>query len=245
MVGVVAASNVLTFLPEHRTTVGAAPTDATTEVANGVGIAVTGTVLAALLTGNTADLGYGASSVLRPTVSGMHTLPVFDGAALIHALDGQRADRGLGWTDLADELHGQSAELNAHLADHSMCQGALVRTARRKTMSCQYALIILRWIRRSPEEFLTGPRVDVGDTRLPEPGPDRRLRWDLGEMYVALNAQRRERGLTWVALAQEIECTPSRLTNLRSARLADMGLSMRVTQWIRQPAAAFVHPCDW
>lgn len=72
----------------------------------------------------------------------MRALPVFDGAALIRALDAQRAERGLGWSDLADELWQQSAQLNAQLSDHSLCPGALVRTARRGTMSCQYALII-------------------------------------------------------------------------------------------------------
>src|SRR3954452_20659596 len=111
----------------------------------------------------------------------MRTLPTFDGSALISALDAQRAERGLGWPALADELWGQSAELNAELSDHCLCPGALVRTARRGTMSCQYALILLRWIRRAPEDFLTGPAVDVGDVRLPEAGADSRLRWALSE----------------------------------------------------------------
>jgi hypothetical protein len=175
----------------------------------------------------------------------MRTLPVFDGSALIGALDAQRADRGLGWSALADELWQQSAELNARLADHSLCPGALVRTARRAAMSCQYALIILRWIRRAPEDFLTGPVVDVGDVRLPEAGADSRLRWDLGELHAALDERRRERQLTWAALADELDCTPSRLTNLRTARLADMDLTMRITQWLAQPAARFVHPAQW
>jgi hypothetical protein len=175
----------------------------------------------------------------------MRSLPAFDGPALIKALDSQRADRGLDWAQLAEELHGQSAELNAQLLDHGLCPGALVRTARRATMSCQYALILLRWIQRAPEHFLSGPVVDVGDARLPEPGADSRLRWNLGELHAALDAQRRERGLTWAALAAELDCTPNRLTNLRTARLADMDLAMRVTQWLGQPAARFVHAARW
>lgn len=175
----------------------------------------------------------------------MPALATFDGDALIRALDAQRADRGLDWNVLADVLTKQSAYLNAQLADHAMCPGALVRTARRGTMSCQYALILLRWIGRAPEEFLSGPVVDVGDVRLPEPGPDRRLRWDLGALHAALDERRRERGLTWTALGTELGCTPNRLTNLRTARLADMGLTMRVTQWLGQPAARFVQPATW
>ena len=104
---------------------------------------------------------------------------------------------------------------------------------------------MLRWLDRAPEEFLTGPAVDVGDTRLPRPGPDSRLRWNLSELYVALNAQRQERGLSWRDLAETLGCTPSRLTNLRTARQADMGLVMRITQWLNKPAAEFIHPAQW
>jgi hypothetical protein len=176
---------------------------------------------------------------------GMGTMPVFDGAAMIRVLDAQRVHRALDWTALAEELTQQSSELNAALSDHSMCPGALVRTAKRGSMSCQYAAIILRWIDRAPEEFLTGPVVDVGDVRLPEAGPDRRLRWDLPQLHAALNAHRVERQLTWAALAEELDCTPNRLTNLRTARLADMDLTMRIAQCIGQPAAAFIHPAGW
>ena len=104
---------------------------------------------------------------------------------------------------------------------------------------------MLRWLGRAPEEFLNDPAVDVGDTRLPEPGADRRLRWDLNQLHTALNEQRQERGLTWTELAGEIGCTPSRLTNLRTARIADMELTMRVTQWLGKPAAEFIHAAEW
>lgn len=126
-----------------------------------------------------------------------------------------------------------------------MCSGALVRTAKRGTMSCQYALIILRWIRRAPEDFLTGPVIDVGDVQLPEVGPDKRLRWDLHQLHAALDEHRRARRLTWASLADELHCTPSRLTNLRTARLADIDLTMRFTQRVERPAAAFVHATRW
>lgn len=54
VVGVVAAVNVLKGLPRNRSTIGAALTDTATEVTSGVGIAVTGTILAALFTGSIA-----------------------------------------------------------------------------------------------------------------------------------------------------------------------------------------------
>jgi hypothetical protein len=104
---------------------------------------------------------------------------------------------------------------------------------------------MLRWLGRAPEEFLTGPVVDVGDTQLPQPGPDSRLRWDLSKLHTALNSQRQVRGIAWVELARVIGCRPSRLTNLRTARQADMGLVMRCTQWLERPAAQFIYSAQW
>ncbi|WP_433372142.1 MFS transporter [Actinoplanes sp. CA-142083] len=61
VVGVVAGVNVLRGLPENRTTIGAALTDTATEVASGTGVAVTGTILAALFTGSIATSHWTAS----------------------------------------------------------------------------------------------------------------------------------------------------------------------------------------
>ena len=60
VVGVVAGTNVLRGVPADRTTLGAALTDTATEVASGVGIALTGTVVAALFTGSIATGGWTA-----------------------------------------------------------------------------------------------------------------------------------------------------------------------------------------
>jgi hypothetical protein len=171
-------------------------------------------------------------------------LPSFDGEALIQALDQQRQERGLSWTRLAEELWMQSDELNVRLGGDALCPGALYRTSLRATMTCQYALPLLRWLERDPEDFLDGPVVG-GDTALPRAGSDRRLRWDLAELYGALDERRRQLELTWTALAGRLGCTPSRLTNLRTARLADMGLVMQLTQWLGAPAARFIHATDW
>lgn len=172
-------------------------------------------------------------------------LPDFDFDAFVAAFDAERRSRGLGWYELADALWEQSAELNDEEADHPLCGGAVSRLGARGETSCQYALFMLRWLGRSPEEFLVGPVVDVGDVRLAEPGPGSRLRWNLNELYLAMNAERGVQGLTWGALAEQIGCTPGRLTNLRTARQADLALTMRITQWLAEPAAAFVHPALW
>lgn len=173
-------------------------------------------------------------------------LPIFDFDAFVDAFDTKRRARGLNWYEFADELWEQSVGLNAQRPDdHCLCGGAVSRLRSRGETSCQYALFMLRWLGRPPEEFLTGPIVDVGDTRLPEAGPDRRLRWNLPQLHAALEDRRRQLGLTWAKLAVELGCTPSRLTNLRTARLADLSLVMRITQWLARPAAAFIHPAQW
>src|SRR5262245_45956632 len=152
----------------------------------------------------------------------MPALPVFNCVALFTALDTERRGRGLNWYELADELWGQSSALNEQRhTDHPLCGGAVSRLQQRGATSCQYALFMLRWRGRAPEDFLTGAVVEVADARLPMAGPDRRLRWDLNEVYTSLNDERQRRGLTWAELARDLDCTPNRLTNLRTARLAD------------------------
>lgn len=172
-------------------------------------------------------------------------LAVFDFAAFVAAFDAERRNRGLGWYEFADDLWEQSSELNDLRTDHPLCGGAVSRLGTRGETSCQYALFMLRWLGRAPEDFLAGPVVDVGDVRLPEAGSDSRLRWDLNQLHAELNAQRQQQGLTWAALARIIDCSPSRLTNLKTARIADMGLTMRITQWLGKPAARLVHAAQW
>ncbi len=58
--GVVAGTNVLRGLPQDRTSVGAALVDTASEVATALGIAVTGTVLAATFTGAITTSGWSA-----------------------------------------------------------------------------------------------------------------------------------------------------------------------------------------
>lgn len=60
VVGVVAGTNVMRGLPAHRTTIGAALVDTSSEIATGIGIAVSGTILAALFTGDIATSNWSA-----------------------------------------------------------------------------------------------------------------------------------------------------------------------------------------
>ncbi len=110
---------------------------------------------------------------------------VFDGRALVDALDRARHDRGLNWPELADRITSQSEAFRATTNDDDVCSGALVRTVRCGTMPCQYSLMLLRWLDCVPEQFLSG---------IPSAGSDHRLRWDLAMLHADLQDARRERG---------------------------------------------------
>ena len=109
VVGVVAAINVLTGLPKNRTSIGAALTDTTTEVANGVGIAITGTVLAAIFTGNIAASNWSTQQAAQfqnaVTVGGL-ALTVMAGAFVVFGI--VRAQRPA--DDQGSEPHTVAAE---------------------------------------------------------------------------------------------------------------------------------------
>lgn len=175
----------------------------------------------------------------------MVTSPVLDFASFFGTLDAARRERGLGWYELADELWGQSADLNAQRTDHPLCGGAVSRLGGRGAISCQYALFMLRWLGRPPEDFLIGLAAGTGTVALPKADPHTRLRWDLAQLHQALHAARTERGLTWADLGRELGCTPARLTNLKTARIADLELVMRILRGLGRQSTDFIHPASW
>jgi hypothetical protein len=171
----------------------------------------------------------------------------FDGSALYSALDARRAELGLSWTQVAGQLWQLSAELNDRRRDHPISPSTLTKMAAKPWTSCQHALFMLRWLDRTPERFLAG-MAGGDDPRfaLPQAGPDQRLRWSLKLLWAVMDEKRREEGLTWQQLASLLECTPSQLTGLRTARFATgMDLAMRIAQWAGRPAADFVYPAKW
>jgi hypothetical protein len=169
----------------------------------------------------------------------------FDTDALLAALEAKRMSGGLSWPQVAREMWSLSVVLNSLRRDHPISSATLTGMARRHNTSCQHALIMLRWLDRSPESFLAGDGMRW-EVPLPPCGPDRRLRWDLLGLYDALDARRRECALTWPHLARELSCTPSQLTGIRKVRYAiGMRLAMRIVQWLERPAADFIYAVRW
>jgi hypothetical protein len=171
----------------------------------------------------------------------------FDALAMLSAMDRKRTDRALTWRQVADEIWALSPVLNPRRpTDHPISPSTITGIAKRGDTTCQHALFFLRWLDRTPESFLVPPPGDADAMRLPDAGPDRRLRWNLATLYEALNARRQERGLTWNQLARELRCTPSQLTGIRTARYAiGMRLAMAIVVWLEVPAARFVYAANW
>lgn len=169
----------------------------------------------------------------------------FDVLALFDALDKKRLEQELSWQQVADQIWNLSSELNDLRHDHPIAVSTIRGMGKRRIISCQHALFMLRWLGQPPEAFLTGAELCEG-VCLPAIGPDRRLRWSLRRMYEALDEHRRERKLTWPEVARELDCTPGQLTGLRTAKFATgMGLAMRIVQWLGTASNAFIYTAKW
>jgi hypothetical protein len=170
----------------------------------------------------------------------------FDVAALYAALDDQRVQLGLSWTQVANQLWELSWELNDRRHDHPISPSTLIAMAKKPRTSCQHALFMLRWLDRTPESFLEGATDDDPSFALPVVGPDRRLRWSLKLLHATMNDNRLEQGLTWSDLAATLGCSPNQLTGLRTAKFAtNIDLAMRIVQWMGRPAADFIYAAGW
>ena len=170
----------------------------------------------------------------------------FDGYALFEAMNAKRISKGLSWRQVADEIWNLSSDLNNRRHDHPISPSTITGLSERGNTSCQHALFYLRWLGRSPESFLDGGDGSRSKTSLPEASSGERLRWDLHQLFEAVNVRRQELEMTWPQLASVLHCTPSQLIALRTVRFAiGMNLAMRIVQWLGRPASDFVYRAHW
>ncbi len=170
----------------------------------------------------------------------------FDVRALFAALDRKRAAGGHTWKVAAQLMWDESAVLNARRGDHPINPSTITNVCRSGDVSCQHALVMLRWLGPPPETFIAYPRIGTRGVALPPADRAHRLRWDLQALYDALDKARTERGVTWAQAATRLQCTPGQLTGLCTARYStSMRLAMRITQGLSRPAADFIYPTDW
>jgi hypothetical protein len=162
----------------------------------------------------------------------------FDMHALQAALDDERRARKLTWDELAAEIDAPFE----HTPFIPISVGTLRTMTAKRSVTSAVVLQVLRWLRRSPESFLKGrDQAAAPREALPKAGPAQILRFDTPAMHAALDAKRRERGMTWRDVAGELPgFAPSMLTNLASGPLIGFPRVMTLTQWLGRPAADFV-----
>jgi transcriptional regulator with XRE-family HTH domain len=153
-------------------------------------------------------------------------------------LDEQRRSRGLSWTELAAEIN-RPFETTPSIP---ISPGTLRDMLKKRSVTSAVVLQVLRWLRRTPESFLSGSTLSISpDEQLPEAGQDRVLRLDTRAIYDALDQERRRKGLTWQQVADEMPgFTASMLTNLANGPLIGFPRVMTITQWLGLPASTFV-----
>ena len=142
----------------------------------------------------------------------------FDHQAFFDAVDTRRREQQLSWPALATVIWEQSRVLNERRNDHPISPTTIRKMA--GELSSQHALFVLRWLGVPPETFIAEPQPGTAGVPLPLADEAHRLRWNLGELYEALNATRTARGATWQQAADRLHCTPHQLTGLRTVKFA-------------------------
>lgn len=172
--------------------------------------------------------------------AGKTTLPRFDMGRLMATMDGERRARRWSWPELAAAINRPFAGTPSLPISSGTLRGLLDK----HSVTSAVVLQILRWLTRAPEHFLTGPSRSAVVV-LADPGPGRILRMDTGALFAALDAERGARQLPWTHVAAELPgFTPGMLTRLARGPLIGCPRVFLLTQWLRQPAAAFVRACD-
>jgi hypothetical protein len=166
------------------------------------------------------------------------TLHRFDMKRLHATLDAERAARGLSWIELTAEINKPFVGTPSIPISVATLRGMPAKSS----VTSAVVLQVLRWLRRTPESFLTERNAaPEADEMLPEPGRSRILRFDTPALYAALDAERRAREMTWKQVASELPgFTASMLTNLSAGPLIGFPRVMMLTQWLCRPAASFV-----
>ena len=165
----------------------------------------------------------------------------FDVRALYDAIDEQRSARGLSWKEVAAEVSERRTR------SRPIALSTITGLKERSSGEGDGILQMLVWLRRTPESFTSG----AADTRSacfvnPTLSSGEILRWDTRALYVAIDARRRERRLTWGETARELRgFTPGMLTTLAKGGRIHFPRVMRLVLWLGQPSATFTRVDAW
>jgi hypothetical protein len=157
--------------------------------------------------------------------------PKFDPQSLYDAVDAQRRERGMTWTDLTKELRVSTSTIKS-------------MTKRKWGIELDGVIGLARWVGRTVESFAG---ADGGPP--PRPGSyaktGRFLRFNTAELYAAVNEERDRRALTWDQVAAEIWPSgpwgPSQLRRMAKGGRSDVSSALAICEWLGRTIQSFEH----
>ena len=166
----------------------------------------------------------------------------FSLTALYAALDAQRSARGLSWAQAVREINIPFA----HGPSRPIAASTITSTRTKARAEGDGVLQMIRWLDRAPESFIPEfVPTEAPAFRLPPAGPSQVIRFDTRTLYVALNARRTTRGMTWEQVSREIRgSTVSTLRHLARGGRTGFPDVVRMTRWLEQPLATFTRVCS-
>jgi hypothetical protein len=160
--------------------------------------------------------------------------------ALFAALDERRRARNLTWPAVAREINAPFKELSVRLISVSTLTGML----RRQMLEGDGALQMMRWLGRAPECFASGERDTSNQGELlPDVPAGKILRFDTQSVFLALDARRAARGMTWQQVASELGggVQPGSLKRLALGGRTSFPAIARIARWLDCPVARLTH----
>ena len=181
--------------------------------------------------------GVSRRSVKRMTLSSASD-EEFDIAALYDALDQERRKRGLTWAAVTRQINAIFKDVDAR----PISQSTITGMRSRGSVEGNGIIQMLIWLDRTPESFIPG--YNGPQAKLPRVGTDRILRWHTGLIHAALDERRKERGMTWKQIAEELGpgFTAATLTRMKTPGHVGFPSVMRIFAWLGRPAADFARP---
>ena len=158
----------------------------------------------------------------------------FDLSALFSALEDHRAERGMTWRQVAEEI--------------GVATSTIRRVGAGGRMEADGVRAMVAWLSRAPEYFV----LAVGGLRVPEPRQrlpqtaGKHRRFSTKSLFEALDHKRQSMGMTWRQVAADIggQVTPSMLTRLRDGGRVEVQLMVAAIGWLGVSVEDLTHEAD-
>lgn len=161
----------------------------------------------------------------------------FDLQALFRALDAAREARGWTWAELTRAISAGGSRS----ASRVVASSTIRNIGSRSIAEADGVLSMVRWLGCTPESFVPNRPADAPAAPLPGVPEGMLLRVDTAKLYEAVDQRRVSRGLTWSQLASDARVPVSHMRTLARGGRTAFPYLMRLTAWLEQPAADFVH----